>query len=143
MELDQAIDLYLGNPQRDWSRDLFAIYEARRARADSARRAAEEKRIKGTRQALALSKYAGVYEEPLLGRVVVTEQNGKLRLEAGHAFKGPVEHWQYDTFRVRFDDPWQGSEMMTFTIGDGIASELRIFGNTFTRVDEKKGAATR
>ena len=139
----KAIDLYLGNPQRDWSRDLFAVYEARRARADSARRAAEEKRIKGTRPTLGLSKYTGIYEEPFLGRVIVTEQNGKLRLEAGHAYKGPVEHWQYDTFRVRYDDRWQGSDMLNFTIGDGIASELRIFGSTFTRVEEKKGAATR
>ena len=139
----KAIDLYLGNPQRDWSRDLFAVYEARRARADSARRAAEEKRIKGTRPTLALSKYTGIYEEPFLGRVVVTEQNGKLRLEAGHAYKGPVEHWQYDTFRVRYDDRWQGSDMLNFTIGDGIASELRIYGSTFTRVEEKKDAATR
>ncbi len=139
----KAIDLYLGNPQRDWSRDLFAVYEARRARADSAKRAAEAKRIKGTRPTLALSKYAGVYEDPFFGRVIVKEKNGKLRLEAGHAYNGPVEHWQYDTFRVRYDDRWQGSDMLLFTIGDGIASELRIFGSTFTRVEEKKDAATR
>ena len=139
----KAIDLYLGNPQRDWSRDLFAVYEARRARSESARRSAEEKRIKGTRPTLGLSKYSGTYEEPFLGRVIVTEQNGKLRLEAGHAYKGPVEHWQYDTFRVRYDDRWQGTDMLNFTIGDGIASELRLFGSTFTRVEEKKGAATR
>jgi hypothetical protein len=139
----KAIDLYLGNPQRDWSRDLFAIYEARRARGDSARRAAEEKRIRGTRPTLGLSKYAGVYEDPFFGRVIVTEQNGKLRLEAGRDYKGPVEHWQYDTFRVRYDDRWQGSDLLSFTIGDGTASELRVFGSTFTRVVEKKDAATR
>ena len=139
----KAIDLYLGNPQRDWSRDLFAVYEARRARRDSAARAAEEKRLKGTRPSLGLSKYAGMYEDALLGRVVVTEQNGRLRLEAGHSYKGPLEHWQYDTFRVRYDDRWQGWDLISFTIGDGTASELRVSGFTLARVPEKKAAASR
>ena len=139
----KAIDLYLGNPQRDWSRDLFAIYEARRARADSARRAAEEKRIKGTRPSLALSKYAGVYEDPLLGRAVVTEQKGKLRIVAGPSYQGPLEHWQYDTFRVKYDDRWQGSDVIAFTIGDGIATELRVSGFTLVRAPDRKEAESR
>ncbi len=139
----KAIDLYLGNPQRDWSRDFFAIYEARRARADSARRVAEQKRIRGTRPSLGLSKYAGVYEDPLLGRAIVTEQSGKLRIEAGRSYHGPLEHWQYDTFRVRYDDRWQGADIITFTIGDGVASELRVSGFTLVRVPDKKGTTSR
>ena len=31
----KAIDLFLGLPSRDWSRDLLALYDARQARADS------------------------------------------------------------------------------------------------------------
>jgi hypothetical protein len=137
----KAIDLYLGNPQRDWSRDLFALYEARRARGESARAEREAKRIKGTRPSLALSKYAGVYEDSLLGRITVTESNGKLRLDAGHSYRGPLEHWQYDTFRVQYDDRWQGSDQISFTIGDGVASELRIAGFTLSRLPESKKAA--
>jgi CubicO group peptidase (beta-lactamase class C family) len=137
----KAIDLYLGNPSRDWSKDLRALYDARPARADSARAAGIAKRIKGTKPSLALSKYAGVYEDQLLGRVSVSEQNGKLRLEAGAALKGDVDHWQYDQFRARYDDRWQGTDIITFTIGDGVASALEIGGFTLKRVGDTGVAA--
>jgi hypothetical protein len=82
-----------------------------------------------------------VYEDSLLGRITVTESNGKLRLDAGHSYRGPLEHWQYDTFRVQYDDRWQGSDQISFTIGDGVASELRIAGFTLSRLPESKKAA--
>jgi len=53
----KAIDLYLGNPKRDWSRELLTLYDARRARGDSIRAANDAKRILGTKPSLALSKY--------------------------------------------------------------------------------------
>lgn len=137
----KAIDIYLGNPKRDWSRELLALYNARRASSDSARVAGEAKRIKGTKPSLELSKYSGVYEDALLGRISVTEDRGKLRIDAGPALKGDVEHWQYDRFRVRYDDRWQGTDLITFTIGDGIASSLEIAGFTLKRVGEKGSAA--
>jgi CubicO group peptidase (beta-lactamase class C family) len=137
----KAIDLYLGNPSRDWSKDLRALYDARRARGDSARAAGIAKRIKGTKPSLALSKYAGVYEDPLLGRVSVSEHNGKLRVDAGAVLKGNIDHWQYDQFRARYDDRWQGTDMITFTIGNGVASALEIGGFTLKRVGDTGVAA--
>jgi hypothetical protein len=130
----KAIDLFLGNPPRDWSRELLALYDGRRARADSSRAAAEAKRIMGTKPSLELSKYAGMYEDELLGRVTVTESGGKLRLDAGPSLKAEMEHWQYDRFRARYDDRWQGTDFITFTIGDGVASALEIAGFTLKRV---------
>ncbi len=137
----KAIDLYLGNPSRDWSRDLLALYNARRAKADSAQTANESKRIKGTKPSLELSKYSGMYEDPLLGRISVTENRGKLRIDAGPTLKGDAEHWQYDRFRVRYDDRWQGTDMVTFTIGDGFASSMEIAGFTLKRVADAGPAA--
>jgi len=130
----KAIDMYLGNPPRDWSRELKALYDARRVSALTARAAAEAKRIKGTKPSLALSKYSGTYEDPLLGRIVVTEVGGKLRFDAGKVLKGNLDHWQYDTFRAKYDDRWQGTDMITFTIGDGVASTMNLAGFTLKRV---------
>lgn len=137
----KAIDTFLGNPQRDWSKELLALYNARASAADSARMAFEKKRIKGTKPSLGLSKYAGVYEDPLLGRVTVTESSGKLRMEAGPALAGRLEHWQYDRFRVSYDDRWQGTDIVAFTIGDGVASALEIAGFTLKRVNGGDTAA--
>ena len=130
----RAIDTFVGTPSRDWSKDLLSLYDKRRARGDSLRRENEAKRIKGTKPSLQLSKYAGVYEDQLLGRITVSEIGGKLRVDAGPALKGDLEHWQYDRFRARYDDRWQGTDLITFTIGDGVASALDIAGFTLRRV---------
>jgi len=130
----KAIDTFLGNPPRDWSRELLALYNARREAGNAARIAAEAKRIKGTKPTLSLSKYAGVYEDALLGRVTIAESAGKLRIDAGPALKGELQHWQYDRFRARYDDRWQGTDIITFAIGDGVASTLEIAGFTLKRV---------
>jgi CubicO group peptidase (beta-lactamase class C family) len=138
----KAIDLYLGNPSRDWSSELLALYNGRRAVSDSLRLESEAKRIKGTKPSLQLSKYAGVYEDALLGRVTVTENAGKLRINAGPALKGDLEHWQYDRFRASYDDRWQGHDVVSFTIGDGVASAMEIGGFTLARVSSAGGPAT-
>ncbi len=131
----KAIDLYLGNPQRDWSTDLLALYGARQARGDSTRRATEARRIKGTKPTLPVSKYAGVYEDSLFGRITVTDRDGKLRVQAGPTLAGNLEHWEYDRFRVRYDDRWQGSDVISFAIGNGVASSLKIAGFTLRRAE--------
>jgi CubicO group peptidase (beta-lactamase class C family) len=131
----KAIDLYLGNPARDWSKDLKVIYDARRARGDSARVAQERKRIKGTKPSVALSNYAGTYEDALYGRVIVLEHGGQLDIDVGPFLKGKLEHWQYDRFRAVWDSRWNGTDIVAFTIGgDGTASALEVAGLKFKRV---------
>ncbi|MEP6506702.1 MAG: serine hydrolase [Gemmatimonadales bacterium] len=138
----KAADIFVGGPQRDWSSDLRALYSKRRARGDSLRLAQDAKRIIGTRPSLALSKYTGSYEDPLLGRFVVTEKAGKLRIIAGKQYAGDLEHWQYDTFRIHYDKRWQGTEQVSFTIGDGVPSALNLAGFSLSRVSGGGDSAT-
>jgi hypothetical protein len=138
----KAIDTWLGGSARDWSTDLRAIYRARRARADSSRATAEARRVKGTKPSLDLAKYAGTYEDSLVGRVAIRFVNGQLRLVAGHALQGPLEHWHYDTFRARYDDRWQGTDLISFTIGAGTPSALRWAGYTFVRQPDPPAAVS-
>ena len=129
----KAIDLYLGNAPRDWSRELLSLYNARTALAVQARKDREAKRIKGTKPSLGLSKYAGVYEDPLFGRITIVEDGGRLKVDAGPPLKGKLEHWQYDRFRAVWDDRWQGTDILSFTIGDGVPTALEIAGFTLKR----------
>jgi hypothetical protein len=138
----KAIDLYLGNPSRDWSKELLALYNARSDRAASARRERDAGRIKGTKPSLVLSKYAGVYEDPLFGRITIVDQGGKLRIDAGPHLKGKLEHWQYDRFRASWDDRWQGTDILAFTIGDGVPTALEIGGFTLKRIRDAGAGAT-
>ena len=140
----RVFDAYLGNPPRDWSADLLRLYGGLRASADSARRRAIARRIPDTRPSLPLAQYAGTYADSLVGDVVVTGEGGKLRLRMSSTHSGTLEHWEYDTFRLRWDNAWEGTEFATFTIGrDGAPSRLDFDGAVLRRVDRQRDRTQR
>ena len=138
----RVFDAYLGNPPRDWSGELLKLYGGIRAAADSTRKRAEARRIPGTHPSLSLEQYAGTYADSLVGDVIVSLDNGKLRLRTSSTHAGTLEHWEYDTFRVRWDNSWEGTEYVTFTIGrDGKPSRVDIGGDVLRRVDRQRAAS--
>lgn len=140
----RVFDAYLGNPPRDWSADLLKLYGGMRASSDSARLRTEGRRIPNTHPSLSLDQYAGTYADSLVGEVTVTLENGKLRLRASSTHAGTLDHWEYDTFRLRWDNSWEGSEYATFTIGrDGSPSRLDFGGAMLRRVDRQRPNAQR
>jgi Domain of unknown function (DUF3471) len=134
----KVFDMYLGNPPRDWSADLLALYAGIRAQGDSAQRRFESRRVAGTQPTIPLERYAGSYADSLVGTMAVTVDAGKLRLRSSSKRAGTLEHWQYDTFRVRWDDAWQGTSLVTFTIGvNGSPSAVEVLGRSLSRVDRQ------
>ena len=139
----KAIDTWVTGPGRDWSTDLLAIYDRQRARRDSVRSANEASRIRTTKPSLETAKYAGSYRDVTAGRVVVRFVDGRLRFEAGQSLAGFLEHWHYDRFRVRYDDKWQGTDPVSFSIGNGVPTALEFAGYTFRRVPDTQAAEPR
>ena len=120
---------------RDWSRELRTLYGDMQTKATLAAKAAEAKRVTGTKPTLPLARYAGVYTDSLYGDVTVTAAGDGLRLKVG-TLEGSLEHWQYDTFRIRWDNRWQGGELLAFVLGtDGAPSRVEMGGQTFARSD--------
>ena len=133
----KTFDILLGAPERDWSRDLLALYGARRARADSARRVVESARVTGTTPSLPLERYAGRYDHPVWGDIEISATGGALGLRAGTnpMTAGPLEHWHYDTFRAVLGDGREAPLMVTFTLdARGVPANLTLMGERFTRV---------
>ena len=134
----KAFDLWgpAKSKPRDWSAELRTLYGNQRAQAVAASKAAEAKRVTGTKPSLALGRYAGTYADSLYGEATVTAAaNGTLRLRIGTQ-EGALEHWQYETFRVRWDQRWLGTDLVTFALGsDGSPSRIELDGRTFGRVD--------
>jgi CubicO group peptidase (beta-lactamase class C family) len=133
----KVFDLWGPSPSkgRDWSRELRTLYDDMRTKATLAAKAAEAKRVTGTKPTLPLARYAGVYADSLYGDVTVSAAADKLRLKVG-TLEGSLEHWQYDTFRIQWDNRWQGEGLLTFILGtDGVPSRVEIDGRTFTRSD--------
>lgn len=130
----RVFDLFLGEPVRDWSAELQKLYGARSARRDSAARATAAKRVRGTRPSLALERYAGTYSDSLYGKLVVAAERGKLRARMSSSLVGTVEHWQYDSFQIRWDRLGAGTDFITFTIGEGgVPVLVQVDGFTLNR----------
>jgi CubicO group peptidase (beta-lactamase class C family) len=140
----RVFDAYLGNSPRDWSAELLKLYGGIHAAADSVQRRAEARRIPNTHPSLPLDRYTGTYADSLVGNVTVTLENGALRLRTSSTHAGTLEHWEYDTFRLRWDNAWEGSDYTTFTIGrDGTPSRLDLDGAMLRRVDRQRASAQR
>ncbi|HKP73621.1 MAG TPA: serine hydrolase, partial [Pyrinomonadaceae bacterium] len=103
---NKVFDVFLGVPKRDWSAEYLARTAQAKAAAAEEEKKTEAARNPNTKPSLALASYAGSYTGEMYGEARVTEENGKLvlRLTPSPNFVGDLEHWQYDTFRVKWRD---------------------------------------
>jgi CubicO group peptidase (beta-lactamase class C family) len=138
-----VFDRFIGSGERDWSAELLALYGGLQTKADEDRKREEAKRVAGTSPSLPLPRYAGTYSDPLYGDVVVTQQGGRLHARYGTAFVGTLEHWNYDTFRARWDAAWRGTALLTFTLDEhGQPSRLEALGARFARKPDPSRATS-
>lgn len=130
--MNKVFDVFLGVPKRDWNAEVLARAEQGKEDYRKAAQAEEAARAKDTKPSLALSQYAGTYGGQMYGEAKVTEENGKLvlRLAPAPHFVGDLEHWQYDTFQVKWRDSVSypfGRGFVTFTLNaQGKVDEMKI-----------------
>jgi len=123
----KTIDLQLERPARDWSAQLHARYDSLVTMARAAQKRMEGQRVMGTKPSLPLSAYAGTYADSMYGTVKVTEDNGTLNFVFGPTWRGPLEHWHFDTFHLKLDSPVLGSAPVTFRLNAlGRVDDLQV-----------------
>lgn len=86
-------------------------------------------RAKDTQPSLALEKYAGAYECALLGGATVRLDGSgfHIQLQVNESISGTLEHWHYDTFLCKWDNPVLGESLIPFiTNGQGEVAEFRV-----------------
>jgi hypothetical protein len=139
----RVFDAYLGLPAQDWSAKIKTGREALLAQAKAAAKKVEDARNKDTKPSLALDKYAGTYQDEMYGEAKVTEEQGKRMLRYSAAFTGELEHWHYDTFRVKWSNPVLTEAFVTFTLNtQGRVDELKIQNlGDFKRAPERAAAS--
>jgi CubicO group peptidase (beta-lactamase class C family) len=109
----RAIDMQLKRPARDWNAQMRGRVDSLQARARTMASRAPQ-RVPDTKPSLALSEYTGTYADSAYGTVNVTEQNGGLYFAFGPTWRGPLEHWHYDTFHLKLDTPVIPTAPVTF-----------------------------
>jgi hypothetical protein len=122
----------LDGPPFDWNAE--AVSQTQKAEAADAeqQKKIDEARVHDTQPTLPLAEYAGTYSSEMYGDVNVSleDQRLVLRLAPAPNFVADLEHWQYNTFRLRWRDTVHYDfprGFVTFTIdGNGKTDELRI-----------------
>ena len=137
----KVFDFYLSAPQRDWSSEILKVAKGLEDQAKAAEKKSEADRVKGSSPSLALDKYAGTFQSEMYGESKVGFVDNKLVVSFGPNYTGDLEHWHFDTFRVKWRDPSQGRGFVNFKLNSqGKADLLTIEGiSDFTRIPTPAG----
>lgn len=115
----QIVDAWLEAPAFDWVAGYQAYAERTRREAAQQVGAQAAARNARSKPSLPLAAYAGKYRDPWFGEIEL-KQEGKglvLHFPKSPRLVGDVEHWQYDTFAVRWRErTMEGDAYMTFDL---------------------------
>jgi CubicO group peptidase (beta-lactamase class C family) len=129
---NKMLDVFTGAPNRDYNAETLKRNEAAKKSDAEETAKVDAARAKNTKPSLALANYAGTYRSEMYGDVTISQENGKLvlRMLPAPNFVADLEHWHYDTYRIK----WRPSVaynfprgFVTFTIDkDGKTDQLKI-----------------
>jgi len=126
----RVLDAYLGAPATDWVTAYAEAVRGSRDSADESWAKAQAARAADSRPSLPLARYAGTYRDPWRGEVYLTERDGRLvlRFSRTEKLEGDLEHWQHDTFIVRWHDRSHNADaFVTFALKpDGSIDQMRM-----------------
>jgi hypothetical protein len=127
----RALDAYL-NPgtKTDWVAVYDKAVKHAHGDADDSWKQHEAARDASSKPSLPLVRYAGTYRDPWYGDVMISNENGKLRLRFSKTKQliGTMEPWQHDTFIVHWDDRALNADaFVNFALDvDGHVREMRM-----------------
>lgn len=134
----------------DNSTDWLAFFKDIKAKEEAEINSDEEKRkasqIKGTSPRLDLESYTGTYEDKMYGTAEISMKNDKLHLvfvPAKPIFYSDMEHWNFDTFKIKFADEFLPAGYITFDFDSwnkikGFKIDLKSSDFHFFNLDFKK-----
>jgi CubicO group peptidase (beta-lactamase class C family) len=112
------MDILVKGKEFDWIAEYSAIKTRSDAHEISSDKERLESRIEGTKPSLTPDGYSGTYRDKSYGDAEVTSEGGKLKLTflpAKTVFTGDLEHWHFDTFKVKFKDEFLTFGLVTFS----------------------------
>jgi len=133
----KAFDTFALGGDADWSAQFLKLYGGLKAKADSAERAGEAKRVLNTQPSHPLKDYIGKYTDPLFGKVTIESDNNNLKININNYVYATVQHWHYDTFRGYYDQKENGKAFVVFnTDGDGKIVSVNVDGLILAKAEK-------
>lgn len=110
--MSKITDILTDAPERDYSAERLQGEPKRKADQAAAVKKVEDARVMGTKPSLALNEYAGKYIDDYYGGLTIANEGGRLvfKMDASPNLTADLEHWHYDTFRIR----WRPSTAYNF-----------------------------
>ena len=122
MYLNDNNEYYIGKAVAGTNR--YKKYQAKQ-KADR-----DSSRVTDTTPSLNLEDYAGIYNDKMYGEAEIKFEDGELTLTmlpTKELFTSKMEHWHYDTFRIKFNDPFLPEGFVTFAFdSNGKAKSFTI-----------------
>ena len=102
----KILDTYLSAENTDWSSKFFELIEKNKEDENKRKEEELQNHISGTSPTLPLDRYAGTYISEVYGeaRVEIIDNQLNLRFIPTPIFHSPLEHWEYNTFKLKFPD---------------------------------------
>jgi CubicO group peptidase (beta-lactamase class C family) len=101
----ELLDHYLGLPRTDWTARFNTDWQHQVAEAVKAQ-SQQTAKPAAVGPSLPLERYTGVYHDPWYGNIEIGMADGHLTIDfkSTPRMSGPLEHWQYDSFRTQLTD---------------------------------------
>ena len=126
----EVVDAFLGAPEHDWIDAFAAARGSQEEKAEKDWQAHLDARDRDSRASLPLEGYADTYRDAWYGDVVISEAGDGLRINFSRTpdLAGKLEHWQANTFIVRWDQRWLNADaFITFDLDpDNQVREARM-----------------
>ena len=119
----------IGAPVQDWIQLYADLDKEENAKAEESQRKRADARAKDSRPSFEIKKYAGDYDSLILGGASLSAEGSAfhIQLQAHESISGTLEHWHYDTFLCKWDDPVLGESLIPFiSDGQGQVREFRV-----------------
>ena len=122
--------MMLGREGNDWLKAYAAAYAKSQADADTSWQKHLAARAANSTPSLPLAKYAGTYRDPWYGDVILRQGGKGLEMQFSKTAEllGDIEHWQHDSFIVRWRDRSLNADaFVNFSLdADGNIREMRM-----------------
>lgn len=118
----RILDIYTKDEQKDWAQLYYENSQKQESNSLKKKEEKEKARVKGTTPSLLLEKYIGMYEDKMYGKAEINLKDNRLHIEllpTKTLFTAEMEHWQYNTFRFQFNDPFLPEGYANFVIDGG------------------------
>ena len=115
----KLLDFFLKDSDRDWAAEYLRFQKQRETYLDNKKAERESKRVKRSKPSRMLESYVGLYRDTMYGDARILLKDKKLHLTlipAAEKFYSTMEHWHFDTFRIKFADEFLPEGYVNFKL---------------------------